>query len=232
MPARPARRATRTTSIRARRATATAVTNRIMSRARDPNHAAAGFPTTCELCHRPTDTSFDQGSFNHNQYFQRVGVHATQPCAACHKNSVYKGTPRDCYGCHRTDYEKTKNPNHILAGFPPTCELCHKPTDASFTGASLNHDQFFQRVGVHATQSCAACHKNNVYKGTPRDCFGCHQAKYLATSQSEPSRGRIPHDLRALPPPDRHIVQPRNVQPRPVLPARRRPRHPALRRLP
>jgi hypothetical protein len=150
--------------------------------AKDPNHVAAGFPTACDLCHRPSDASFDQGTFNHNQYFQKVGVHATQPCAACHKNNIFAGTPRNCYGCHKTDYERTQNPNHVLAGFPTTCDDCHKATDAMFAGITFNHDQFFQRVGVHATQACTACHKNSLYKGTPRDCYGCHQTKYFATS--------------------------------------------------
>ncbi len=135
---------------------------------RNPAHASAGFPTACDLCHSPGDTSFHQARFNHDQFFPRVGVHATEPCAACHKNGVYKGTPTNCYGCHRADYESTKDPNHIAAGFPTTCEVCHRPTDSTFNQGAFNHDQFFQRVGVHATQPCAACHKNSVYKGTRR----------------------------------------------------------------
>jgi len=148
----------------------------------NPNHSSAGFPLTCELCHSPGDSSFHQARFNHGQIFTLVGPHATQPCAACHKNGVYKGTPRECYGCHQANYLATTNPNHSAAGFPPTCEVCHRPTDTSFTQGTFDHNQFFQRVGVHATQACAACHKNGVYAGTPRDCYGCHQANYLATT--------------------------------------------------
>ena len=33
--------------------------------ARNPNHPAAGFPTDCELCHRQSDSSWNQGSFDH-----------------------------------------------------------------------------------------------------------------------------------------------------------------------
>ena len=149
-------------------------------RTTSPNHVSAGFPTACEQCHRPSDPSFKGAGFNHNSVFSLVGVHATQPCTACHRNNVYRGTPRDCYGCHRTDYERTTVPNHALAGFPTTCEACHRATDPSFRGASFNHASVYALVGVHATQPCTACHRNNVYRGTPRDCVGCHLADYQA----------------------------------------------------
>jgi hypothetical protein len=52
-----------------------------------PNHAAAGFPVTCDSCHSPGASTW-QGivSLNHNAVFPLVGLHATAPCAACHKN--------------------------------------------------------------------------------------------------------------------------------------------------
>jgi len=144
----------------------------------DPNHVAAGFPTTCELCHRPNDASFGQASFNHNSIFPLQGEHATLDCAECHKNNIYAGTPRDCYGCHRSDYEGTRDPNHAAAGFPTTCELCHRPTDSSFEQGSLNHNSIYPLLGRHATLDCTECHINNVYAGTPRDCYGCHRSDY------------------------------------------------------
>jgi hypothetical protein len=149
-------------------------------RTQNPNHAAAGFSTACESCHRPGDPSFKGGaSFNHNSVFQLIGVHATQPCAACHKTGVYKGTPRDCFGCHQADYQRAQNPNHVAAGMPTTCDSCHRPSDATFQAAgAFNHATYFALAGVHTTQPCAWCHKNNVYKGTPRLCYGCHQADY------------------------------------------------------
>ena len=151
------------------------------TRTQNPNHTAAGFPTTCESCHRQTDAQWRGVTFNHNQFFALQGVHATQACAACHKNNVYKGTPRDCYACHQSNYTSAQNPNHVTANFPTTCDTCHRPTDSTWKGASFNHNQFFALQGVHATQACAACHKNNDYKSTPRDCAGCHIANYNAT---------------------------------------------------
>jgi decaheme cytochrome c component MtrC/MtrF-like protein len=149
--------------------------------ARTPNHVAAGFPTACEACHKPGDTSFHQARFDHGS-FPLVGVHAQQTCATCHKGNVYVGTPRDCIGCHRTDYDRTTTPNHAAAGFPTTCESCHRPTDTSFRGAGFNHATVFPLLGVHAQQTCATCHRNGVYKGTTRTCVGCHLDAYNRTT--------------------------------------------------
>lgn len=147
--------------------------------AKNPAHAAAGFPVTCEACHQPGDSTWQtRGGFSHAAIFPLLGVHATQACAACHKNNVYKGTPRECIGCHQADYNRTQAPNHSAAGFPTTCDQCHRASDPTWTGVSFNHSAFFPLVGVHATQACGACHKNNVYRGTPRDCVGCHLADY------------------------------------------------------
>ncbi len=147
-------------------------------RAQNPNHVAGGYSTSCETCHRATDSSFAAASFNHSTVFALVGVHATQPCTACHKNNVYPGTPTACYGCHQANYQQAQNPNHVAAGYSTSCETCHRPTDPSFASGTFNHGAVFALVGVHATQPCTACHKNNVYAGTPTACYGCHQADY------------------------------------------------------
>ena len=145
-----------------------------------PNHAAAGFPMTCEVCHLGSHTAWSQASFKHST-FQLAGTHASQSCDACHKNGVYKGTPNTCYGCHKPDYDKTTSPNHAAAGFPVTCESCHGAS-ASTWKTGFNHNATFPLVGVHATQACAACHINNVYKGTPNTCYGCHKSNYDRTT--------------------------------------------------
>jgi hypothetical protein len=148
-----------------------------------PNHAAAGFSAACDGCHRPGDATFTQARFDHNASFQLVGTHAMQDCAACHVNGRYKGTPRDCYGCHRDDYQRTTRPSHASAGYPTACESCHRPNAPTWLGAtSFNHAQTFPLVGQHAMQNCTACHVNNVYQGTPRDCVGCHRDDYQRTT--------------------------------------------------
>ena len=147
-------------------------------RTQSPNHAAAAFPTTCDSCHRSTDSSWRGASFNHTQHYPLVGPHATQTCQSCHKNSVYKGTSRVCAGCHLTNYQRTTSPNHTSAGFPTTCESCHRNTDNSWLGATFNHSPSYPLRGAHGTAACASCHRNGVYKGTSQDCASCHQADY------------------------------------------------------
>ena len=160
--------------------------------ARSPNHVTAGFPTSCEACHQASHSSWSQARFNHNSSFPLSGVHTTQSCASCHKNNVYKGTPRECVGCHRAQYDRTANPPHAAAGFPTTCESCHRAVDANWSRAAFNHAGYFALVGVHAAQPCTACHRNNVYRGTPRDCVGCHRDNYNRTTNPNHAAAGFP----------------------------------------
>ena len=150
---------------------------------REPDHKSAGFPMTCEACHSPSDSTFTQGRFDHNARFPLVGAHRAATCASCHRPGVYVGTPRECVGCHRADYERTTAPNHAAAGFSTACDTCHRPTDPSFAnGQPFNHSAVFPLVGRHAVQDCVACHTNNQFSGTPRDCVGCHRDDYQRTA--------------------------------------------------
>ena len=159
---------------------------------RNPNHAAAGFPTTCDTCHRATDSQWTGVNFNHSAVFALQGVHATIQCAVCHKNNVFRGTARDCAGCHIAKYNATTSPNHVAAGFPTSCETCHRATDAQWTGAGFNHNAVFTLQGIHATVQCATCHRNNVYKGTARDCAGCHITRYNTTTNPNHASAGFP----------------------------------------
>ncbi len=153
---------------------------------KDPPHAAAAFPTACETCHKFSSPNWQDAGFNHNSAttFALAGVHVTQPCTACHVNSVYKGTPRDCYSCHKTDFQNSKSPPHAAAGFATTCDSCHKYADPAWKPASFNHSTAttFALVGAHASAPCAQCHVNNVFKGTPRDCYTCHKTDFTAAT--------------------------------------------------
>ncbi len=146
-------------------------------RAKEPSHVAAGFPTTCDTCHRVSDTSWEQARFNHQASFPLAGSHATAACASCHENGVYRGTARDCSGCHLSEYQKAANPSHILAGFPTTCESCHRSSDSSWTGVSYKHAKW-PLAGRHAVQACTGCHRSGVFQGLPSTCVSCHKADY------------------------------------------------------
>ena len=202
------------------------------------NNVYKGTPRDCFGCHRTELRAHDEpeprggrlpdhvrvvpparrtpswrATFNHSRVFAAGRRRTpTQACTACHKNNVYKGTPRDCYGCHRTNYERTTSPNHAAAGFPTTCESCHSASSSTWS-ASFNHNRFFVLAGRHLTAACSSCHKNNVYRGTPRDCYPCHQAQYDRTTNPNHRAAGFPTTCESVPQEHRHVVQPGPVQP-------------------
>jgi hypothetical protein len=141
-----------------------------------PAHAAAGFPTTCELCH--DTTVWTDSTFNHNNTaFPLTGSHTVPPraCTDCHVNGNYTTLPTTCIGCHQTDYNNTTNPGHAAQPqfFPTTCTTCH--TTTAWTGATFNHTQYTQFSINHGNANgvCATCHTNsNDY--SIFQCTACH----------------------------------------------------------
>jgi hypothetical protein len=150
-----------------------------------PNHVQSGFPQTCEQCHDTvlwTDATFDHATTG----FALTGMHTVPPraCADCHINGNYKLNSTACVTCHLNDYNGAVTPvNHISAGFPTTCELCHDTK--LWTDGVFNHNNTpFPLTGMHTSppRLCADCHVNNNYTTLPTMCVGCHQADYNATT--------------------------------------------------
>ena len=147
----------------------------------NPNHVASGFPTTCQQCH--STTTWVGAKFDHTAMtgFALTGAHITLTCNQCHTNGQFKGTPSNCVGCHQTDFNNTKNPNHVAAGFPTTCSQCHNST--TWSGAQFDHATTgFPLTGAHQSLVCSQCHVNGQYKGTPATCVSCHQADFNMTT--------------------------------------------------
>ncbi len=144
-------------------------------RTRDPNHVDAGFPTNCEVCHN--SFAWEPAQFNHaGTRFPLTGAHIALDCQSCHADG-FTGTPTDCFACHENDYLGTRDPNHVDAGFPTSCEVCH--STSAWEPAQFNHS-FYPLTGGHAGVDCQSCHADG-YQGTPRDCFACHADDYQGT---------------------------------------------------
>ncbi|MGE0042780.1 MAG: hypothetical protein AB7V01_16505 [Vicinamibacterales bacterium] len=141
--------------------------------AQNPNHQAAGFPTTCDQCHRTGGPGWNGASFDHNRFFALVGRHTSAACASCHQNGRYQGTPRDCAGCHLPQYQATRDPNHTAAGFPTTCETCHRNSDSSWGQGRFSHTWFPITSGRHAV-ACARCHTDSGNYRVFSCLTGCH----------------------------------------------------------
>lgn len=151
-------------------------------------------PDTCQDCHTtqawaPT-TAEDHGKFG----FPIKNKHAAPPaglidriaCTKCHTKGYRKGdTSNACVSCHQKDYDGAKNPPH--AGYSTDCATCHD--DTGWRPAKFVHS--WPLEGKHTATSCFSCHTGNppVYKGTPKDCVGCHQKNYDdANAAKKPAR--------------------------------------------
>jgi hypothetical protein len=131
--------------------------------AKDAHNGAFG--TNCGACHKPSN--WKDATFDHNlSAFKLIGKHSSLRCEQCHINNVFKGTPADCYSCH-------KNNDKHQGQFGTDCSACHTPS--SWSGATFDHNlSAFKLDGAHAQVRCEQCHINGVFKGTPTACSSCH----------------------------------------------------------
>jgi hypothetical protein len=146
----------------------------------EPNHVAGNFPHDCKACHK-TMLSWEGATFDHSAFPLR-GAHQSALCIGCHGNGVYTGLPSQCVDCHLEDFNGTTEPNHQQAGYSTDCVGCHGDAAVTWAGATLDHTSFPLK-GNHQTAACNACHVNNIYAGTPRECVGCHQDDYNNTTE-------------------------------------------------
>jgi hypothetical protein len=160
----------------------------------NPNHATAGFPQQCDLCH--DTTVWTDSTFNHNNTaFPLTGSHTVPPrqCTDCHVNGNYTTLPTTCIGCHQTDYNNATNPGHAAQPqfFPSAqCSTCHNTT--AWTGATFNHTQYTQFPINHGNAGgvCSTCHTNsNDY--SVFQCTGCHGGNNAANFHHEQVNGYV-----------------------------------------
>lgn len=98
--------------------------------------------------------------FNHSQTgFPLIAGHALVDCETCHAGAIFKGTPRNCAGCHSKGAHviaTVMSSSHIATNAP--CETCHFNT-ATFLGARFNHNRA-------AMGACTTCHNGII--STPK----------------------------------------------------------------
>ena len=123
------------------------------------------------------ETQLGGRDFNHmSTGFPLSGGHATAACETCHMGGVFKGTPKNCDGCHALGKRVIATPKsitHIVTDAP--CENCHFNT-STFLGARYNHSS--------ATPGqCITCHNGRIaqtkpanHKPTTSSCDSCHRA--------------------------------------------------------
>jgi hypothetical protein len=129
----------------------------------DPHQGSLG--TDCAACHSPEGwkpATFDHAKSN----FPLTGKHSGLPCADCHANQVFKGTPANCFACHQKD-------DHHNGQFGADCAACH--ATSAWKPATFDHAKAaFPLTGAHTSVPCARCHSSG-FAGTPTACSACHQ---------------------------------------------------------
>ncbi|QDU65445.1 hypothetical protein [Engelhardtia mirabilis] len=94
--------------------------------ANDPNHIAAGYPTTCQACHNTSD--WDDAVFNHD-FPIKTGAHKNFSCTQCHTNPATYAV-FSCIDCHEhnaVDTQKKHKPDEV-PGYSynsAACYSCH-----------------------------------------------------------------------------------------------------------
>jgi len=161
-------------------------------RAVDPDHRSLGFPRECLDCHSPF--AWTPSSFNHSlTAFPLTGAHSVTTCSGCHTGKKYKGTPKNCFSCHETDYRTAKNPDHAAGNLSVDCQTCH--STQIWRPSLFNHAATrFPLTGAHSAVVCQDCHKSGQFEGTATDCFSCHQADYQTASNPKHSLPEFPEN--------------------------------------
>ncbi len=142
--------------------------------AKEPDHAAAGFPTQCHTCH--TNNRWEGAVFTHSG-FVLLGQHRTLNCSECHRDGQFVGLSTECWACHDQNYNEVKDPDHKQLGYPLDCEICHGTGSRSWEDAVFLHTTF-RLKGNHRLAACSECHSSGQYQGLPSDCVNCHREDY------------------------------------------------------
>jgi len=157
----------------------------------EPNHTQANFSTDCTQCH--TADGWTPSSFDHTAAtgFALNGSHQNVNCNQCHA-AGYANTPNTCEACHLTDYNATTDPNHVTAGFPTDCAMCHD--EGTWGNATFDHNTTsFPLTGMHTSVNCIECHTAG-YTNTPTNCDACHMTDYTGTVEPNHTQANFSAD--------------------------------------
>ncbi|MDP2301193.1 MAG: hypothetical protein Q8N03_02055 [Ignavibacteria bacterium] len=135
----------------------------------------------CATCHNTSTWIIPNITELHQRgRFPLLGSHLSADCSQCHSgyaDRIFEPKGIECYDCHKTDFEKTVDPNHISAGFSIDCSDCHSISRLQWAEGKFVHD-FFPLTDGHQINECSACHSSNSFTGLNQDCYGCHQQDF------------------------------------------------------
>ncbi|MDH5410085.1 MAG: cytochrome C [Alphaproteobacteria bacterium] len=157
--------------------------------------------TECKQCHsehkgRDADiVRLDRETFDHGATdFPLKGAHKGEVCKSCHApETKFNKAPATCIACHKTD-------DRHKGRLGDKCANCH--TETNWREARFDHDRAtkFPLVGRHDKVVCAACHMNENYSKTPRECVACHRLNdvHAGSFGKECEKCHVPDDWRRV----------------------------------
>jgi hypothetical protein len=133
----------------------------------------------------PQITAIQRTGFDHlTTGFELRDAHRDMACEYCHVNGVFKGTPRNCAGCHTIGGRISatpKPPNHVASD--SNCALCH---------SGYNFAPIFRMDHTGAKGTCASCHNNVTATGkdakhilSDNNCTACHTTVAFTPARME-----------------------------------------------
>ena len=163
--------------------------------AKNPNHAAAGFSTACETCHKVSDTVVDPGDVQPR--------HDGVPAPRRPRDAAVRDVPRRrrVQGQAHARASPATRPTSTTARTPTTSRPASPPPARPATRSPtrpgsrrrFNHaTTAFPLLGAHATQTCTTCHGDDVFTGKSTACVSCHQTDYNNTKNPNHATAGFP----------------------------------------
>ena len=143
----------------------------------------------CSACHTTGSFSDVDGERIHARTsFPLTGAHLQITCESCHvtaRGGTFTRLDPDCVSCHAKDYSGARAVDHVAAGYPTNCTVCHGTLSwrdtQTFDHAMISNG--FVLRGAHTRLECASCHRTSdmaplFHAASQDDCVACHQADY------------------------------------------------------
>lgn len=134
--------------------------------------------SACEECHRPTSWTAVRWDHGATTGTPLNAAHQMLACDACHREQRFSGTRPECVACHERSFRETRDPDHVAAGFPTQCDLCHQAVSPTFAGAHFAHaDNYrvFSCLTCHDRAKTDSKHRNRSgYVYDSMACYSCH----------------------------------------------------------
>ena len=125
--------------------------------------------TDCGECHGEARWNHDI-RFDHDlTHFPLLGLHAVEPCEACHDSTRFQETDPECAACHGT-----ADPHERKLG--DDCDRCHNPNGWAVWRFDHDQDTDFALRGGHVGLNCLACHTrpSDGRVEQSAECASCH----------------------------------------------------------